>query len=128
MPDIEQIKKEGQKQSNQLICNRVCITSAISIRGVLYHGTNDGRILYHDSMQLHSVKAHDSLIRDFEHDGQFTLFSSSDDQVIKMWNIKGEELQLEKSFGIIPGIKSSHRELALLSNGKSIASTRGQFD
>lgn len=36
------------------------------------------------------MKAHDSLIRFFEHDGQFKLFSSSDDQFIKIWDLRGE--------------------------------------
>lgn len=111
-----------------MICNRVSITSAISIRGVLYQGTNDGRIIYSSPLNTHEVKAHDSLIRDFEHDGQFQLFSSSDDQSIKMWDLRGDELRLQREFGVLPNIRSSHRELALVDKGRSLASTRGQFD
>lgn len=37
-------------------------------------------------------------------------------------------MKLEKAFGNIPGIRSSHRELALIDKGKRIVSTRGQFD
>ena len=111
-----------------MICNRVSITAAINIRGTIYLGTNDGRIIYEDDLQMKQVTAHDSLLRDFECDGQFKLFSSSDDQVIKLWNIRGREPVLERSFGTISGIKSSHRELALIEKGKYLASTRGQFD
>jgi hypothetical protein len=56
------------------------------------------------------------------------LFSGSDDQKIKMWDIRGEDPKLQKTFGSVEGIKSFHRQLVIMDNGKSLASSRGQFD
>ncbi len=36
------------------------------------------------------MQAHDSLIRAFTYDNQFGLFSGSDDQKIKLWDLRGE--------------------------------------
>jgi len=62
------------------------------------------------------------------HDQQFGLLSGSDDQTIKLWNIRGEEPQMIKVFGTIPDIKSYQRHLAMIPNIKSLVSSRGQFD
>ncbi len=68
------------------------------------------------------------MIRTFVYNGQLTLFSGSDDHKIKQWRINGQSLDFINFFGNIEGINSFHRQLVLLSDGKYIASSRGQFD
>lgn len=45
LPNIEDIKKESLKPSTILICKLVNITAVAKLRGVVYLGTNDGRII-----------------------------------------------------------------------------------
>jgi WD40 repeat protein len=88
----------------------------------------DGQLFFEHDFQYKSIQAHDSLIRALEHDGQFRLFSGSDDSAIKMWDIRGEQPQLQRVFGSLEGIRSYHRQLNLLEGGRVLASSRGQFD
>ena len=58
-----------------------------NVKGRNYFGTADGLIIYDGFNKRLSYKAHDSLIRSFTFDGQFTLYSGSDDFHIKAWDI-----------------------------------------
>jgi hypothetical protein len=66
----------------------VPIHSVIEIRGTLYFGTADGKIIFEDQGEWIIVKGHDSLIRSMAYDGQYTLFSGSDDFKIKAWDVR----------------------------------------
>jgi hypothetical protein len=46
IPNIEQIKKENFKNKQKIISLKYSLTAAIKVRGVLYLGTMDGRIIY----------------------------------------------------------------------------------
>jgi hypothetical protein len=58
----------------------------ICFKGKPYFGTADGKIIYYVKQKLLSYKAHDSLIRSFSHDDQYTFYSGSDDFSIKAWD------------------------------------------
>lgn len=88
----------------------------------------DGRIIYSNFHTLIATKAHDSLIRSFSHDDQYTLYSGSDDFSIKAWSTRNGALQHVKTFGVMDSCKSYHRNIFVLESGKSLVSTRGQFD
>ena len=73
-------------------------------------------------------QAHDSKIRSFCFDGQYTLYSGSDDFKIKAWDLHEDEIKHINTFGQIENIKSYHRDLVVLNKGDILVSTRGQFD
>lgn len=58
----------------------------INFKGRKYFGANDGCIYYDSMAEIVSLKAHESLIRSFSHDNQYTLYSGSDDFTIKAWD------------------------------------------
>lgn len=80
------------------------------------------------STYLKSLKCHESLIRSFAHNSQYTLFSGSDDFTIKAWSTFGGQLTLLHTFGILEEHKSYHRNICVVGNGKRLVSTRGQYD
>ena len=63
-----------------------------------------------------------------EYDGQSRLFSGSDDQTIKLWHLTDSQPKLFRVFGSLPAVKSFHRQLVITDDGRSLASSRGQFD
>jgi WD40 repeat protein len=89
IPSVDQIKREAAVPATTLISPKNSITAALNARGSLFLGANDGQLFYEHDFQYKSIQAHDSLIRALEHDGQFRLFSGSDDSAIKMWDIRG---------------------------------------
>jgi WD40 repeat protein len=128
IPSIDQIRKEAFVPRSIAISPKNSLTASINARGTLFLGANDGQLFYEHDFTYKSIQAHDSLIRALEHDGQFHLFSGSDDYKIKMWDIRGDEPQLKRVFGSIEGIRSYHRQITLLDRGRFLASSRGQFD
>ena len=58
LPNIDDIKKETLKTRTTLISKLVSITSAAKVRGVLYLGTNDGRIIVHHPSNTLEINAH----------------------------------------------------------------------
>ena len=61
----------------------------IYAKGNQYYGSADGKIIYWEkNKQLINFKAHDSLIRSFTYDDNFTLYSGGDDEFIKAWDLK----------------------------------------
>ena len=101
IPSIEQLKQDAAVTTVTPICPKNSITAAINARGSLFLGAMDGRLFYEHDFQYKSIQAHDSLIRALEHDGQFRLFSGSDDYAIKMWDIRGEQPVVQRVFGSI---------------------------
>lgn len=114
------------KRKKISICD-IPITSMINFNGRSYFGTADGKIIYELKQKLVSHKGHDSLIRSFSHDGQYTLYSGSDDFSIKAWDTHGE-IKLIQTFGILNNNKSYHRNICVIDSGQALVSTRGQFD
>lgn len=128
IPNLAQIKQRASESRQISISPKNNITSATTIRGSLYVGDNNGDLFFENRNGFKSIRAHETLIRALTHDQQFGLFSGSDDQTIKLWNIRGEEPQLIKVFGTVPDVKSYQRHLALIPNSKCLVSSRGQFD
>ncbi len=57
------------------------------------------------------------------------MFSGSDDFKIKAWNLqKKHEIKFIAEFGTIPDLKSYHRDILVFNKGRTMATTRGQFD
>jgi len=93
-------------------------------------GTADGKIIFEDQNEWITTKAHDSLIRSFAYDGQYMLFSGSDDFKIKAWDLrKKSEFKFVAEFGsVVDAGKSYHRDIVVFNKGKTMASTRGIHD
>lgn len=104
------------------------ISSLINLRGQNYFGSADGRIIYTHLSDLVFHQAHDSLIRSFSHDEQYTLYSGSDDFSIKAWNTQNGKIECIKVFGMVGDSKSYHRNISVIQDGKLMVSSRGQFD
>lgn len=128
IPSIDQVKRQAALPSSAPICPKSSITAALNARGSLFLGAVDGQLFFEQEFEYKSIQAHESLIRALEHDGQFRLFSGSDDSAIKMWDIRGDQPQLQRVFGSLPGVRSYHRQLTLLHGARTLASSRGQFD
>ena len=105
----------------------VPVSAMINLKGRNFYGSADGRILYECIEGLVQHKAHESLIRSFAFDGQYTLYSGSDDFYIGAWDLHEEKLRLVRKFGMLEQ-KSYHRDIGLLHSGGVLVSTRGQFD
>jgi WD40 repeat protein len=99
IPSIEQLKRDVAVTTVTTICPKTSITAALNARGSLFLGAMDGQLFYEHDFQYKSIHGHDSLIRALEHDGQFRLFSGSDDSAIKMWDIRGEQPVVQRIFG-----------------------------
>ena len=100
----------------------------INVKGKNYFGTAEGRIIYEGPETMLNHRAHDSLIRSFSFDGQYTIYSGSDDFTIKAWDIHENHIREIKIFGTLENSKSYHRDIAVVNKGNLLVSTRGQFD
>ena len=102
-----------------------------TLKGRNYYGCSDGHIIFPIlATGTHSAhKGHDSLIRSFSHDDQFTLFTGSDDFTIKSWDVRDSTtIKLIRTFGVLGDNKSYHRNICVVEDGRALVSTRGQFD
>lgn len=99
----------------------------INAKGRNFFGSADGRIIYECTKGLVHHQAHESLIRSFAFDDQYTLYSGSDDFYIKAWDLHEENLRPIRTFGMLEQ-KSYHRNICLIKQGEVLVSTRGQFD
>lgn len=100
----------------------------INVKGRNYFGTADGLIIYDGFDKRLSHKGHDSMIRSFAYDGQYTIYSSSDDFSIKAWDIHDNKIKLAKTFRKMEDYSSYHRNICVMDHGEILVSTRGQFD